>query len=274
MDLNLKTVFPYAFMIIQRIERAVCGTDELDIHFPHYIADAELRRPEHFTASIINFFCGVGIQQLVDTEGIFQFHVGPVIKRIPQTIRYGLGPPGELFVIATAAGDIFFRHAVGPHRSPLVVVAVKPYLCEIIEIMVACNQLGRKMAVIIVNRHLFRVLVIQNFGGFSLEQEIFSKEFSHLTLAVVMLNSRLLIFIILIRPLVGWFFELCHLLGPVGYLAFRFLKPLRALFGLFFLFLLDFSYPDCIGYPSYCNGWYSNQHKNFIRHGIFSWILS
>ena len=59
-------------------------------------------------------------------------------------------------------GDIILRGSVGPHDTPLIVVAkiaavrifsAQPYLCDVVKAAVLINLLRRDMAVVVYQRH-------------------------------------------------------------------------------------------------------------------------
>jgi len=125
----------------------------------------------------VDFFGGVRAQQLVlDVEGVLQLQMCPVIERIAEAVWDGLRPFLELFVVTRLAGDVFLGDAVGPHRAPFVVVAGQPGLCQVVEAGVGGDFLGGQVTVIIVDRHLRRVLVVESPCRFGLQQEIFAQK--------------------------------------------------------------------------------------------------
>src|SRR4029079_10618601 len=75
------------------------------------------------------------------------------------------------------AGAEFFSHAVGTHRAPFVVVAFKPDFKEVVEPAIFRDVLRRKMAMVVQDRLVFRVGVIQPSGGAGAQEEIFVDEF-------------------------------------------------------------------------------------------------
>ncbi|MBA7589109.1 hypothetical protein ES708_31184 [subsurface metagenome] len=77
-----------------------------------------------------------------------------MIKWISQAAGHGLCPLLELLIITRIAGAVAFGHTIGSHCPPFVVVAVKPNLGQILELMVVGDLLSRQVAVIIVDRHL------------------------------------------------------------------------------------------------------------------------
>ena len=69
-------------------------------------------------------------------------------------------PGQEGAIVGRMPGDIFFRHAVGAHGAPLVVIAAEPGMRQVAKARVAGHVSGRQMAVVVDDRHLRRVVVI------------------------------------------------------------------------------------------------------------------
>ncbi|MBA7710400.1 hypothetical protein ES703_119342 [subsurface metagenome] len=134
---------------------------------------------QQLVTSVINLACGIRSEQLVVyAEWILQLHVRPVIKWISQAAGYGLGPLLELLIITRIAGTVLFVDTIGSHCPPFVVVVVKPNLGQILELMVVGDLLSRQVAVIIVDRHLCRVLMVKGSRSLCLEKKIFCHKFS------------------------------------------------------------------------------------------------
>ena len=152
----------------------------------------------------------------------------PVIKRISETAWDGLGPFLELFIVACIAGDLFFGDSVCSQGPPFIVVAVQPGLRKVVELMVRGDQFGGKMAVIVVNGHFRRVLVVESPRRLGLEKKIFGNKLVHsrprflsaffwadnpdiltrtsiVALGVVVFGGRFAL----------WRLECCHFLSPV-----------------------------------------------------------
>ena len=73
----------------------------------------------------------------------------PVIEGIPQSVWHGCRPRlklGERFSIARAK---LFRHAVGPHGAPLVMITFEPDLEQIPEASILGDVARREMIVVV-----------------------------------------------------------------------------------------------------------------------------
>ena len=112
----------------------------------------------------------------MDAEDTGQLQMGPVIKGIAHRVRHGLGPLAELLEGGTGAGDVLLRHTVAAHGPPLVVVASKPELGDVTELVVLGYHLGHKVAVIVYNRQFLSAFVIKLFSSAVAEHEVFVDE--------------------------------------------------------------------------------------------------
>ena len=149
-------------MMLQRIGRIVGRADQHDVHLPHDAAGGELGLGELGVALAPNALGRVGAQQPVaDAQRPLQFQVRPVVQRVAERLRHGLGPLLELLPIRGVAGAIALRHAGRPHRPPLVVIAGKPDLRQILEAAVLGHLGGRKMAVVVDDRQIAGIAMIQ-----------------------------------------------------------------------------------------------------------------
>ena len=99
-----------------------------------------------------------------------------MIERVSHCVRNSLCPLLEFLIAAARSCDVLLRHTVASHGSPLVVVASEPDLCQVLELMVACNHFRDKVAVIVDDRHLLRTLVIKFAGEIIREHEIVVNE--------------------------------------------------------------------------------------------------
>lgn len=79
------------------------------------------------------------------------------------------------FAIARIAGAQPLRHAVGAHRPPFIVIAPQPDIVQVAEAGILRDLLRRQMAVVIENRLLCRVVMVQTPGKFAVQQEIFAQ---------------------------------------------------------------------------------------------------
>ena len=105
---------------------------------------------------------------------------GPVVQRVAHGIGNGLGPFLELFPVGSVlACTVAFVYAVGTHGAPLVVVASEPDFGQRTELVVVGHHLGDEVAVVVDNRHLGRMFVVERLCSFGLQQEVFIHKFLH-----------------------------------------------------------------------------------------------
>ena len=166
-------------VVFQRIDRVVGRTDRPNVAPPHQRLRRKRVGRQRGVAGVVNFTRRSGRQHPVDPEQPGQFEVRPVVQRIPHRIRNRFGPLPELLVIASGAGYILFRNAVGPHRAPFIMVAAEPCLGNTAETVVAGDHFRIEMTVIVDDRHLRSIPVIEFDGRIGRQHEIFSYERAH-----------------------------------------------------------------------------------------------
>ena len=115
---------------------------------------------------------GLLVQDIGDAEHALELQVRPVVHRVADAVLEGGGEGEPLVMPAGVAADVLLVHAVGEHHAPLVVVAAEHELADVGELVVLRDLCRRNVAVIVVDRHLFRVLVIQLLGHIIFQQEI------------------------------------------------------------------------------------------------------
>ena len=81
-------------------------------------------------------------------------------QRVADCIWNGFGPFLKFFKIGRLTCAVFLVDSIGSHRSPFVMVAVKPDLGQVLKLFVIRNLTRRNMAMIVENRHTGRVLVV------------------------------------------------------------------------------------------------------------------
>ena len=87
--------------------------------------------------------------------------MAPVIQRIADQLWKRFSPCLEFLSVGSVAGDVLFIDAVGTHLTPLVMVASKPYLGDVLELAVLADLLGIDMAVIVQNRHRLSIVMVK-----------------------------------------------------------------------------------------------------------------
>src|ERR1700741_4528485 len=109
-------------MVLQIVRWIIGGTDHGNLEF----FDDSLGR--EILKALVGLFpnarSGSLVEKLSDIEIPLQLEMGPMIERVADRSRNGLGVREEFVVIAGVTSDIAFRNAMSPHRSPFVVIAV------------------------------------------------------------------------------------------------------------------------------------------------------
>jgi len=125
--LYLKSALTGLDMIFQRVNGVVRSTHGFHVITAHHAAGRIFGLFQFLVTFVVDFTCGLGVQNLVNAECRLQLQVRPVIQRIAESIRYGFRPFLKLFPIGgVLAGTETFVHTVGAHGTPLVVVASQP----------------------------------------------------------------------------------------------------------------------------------------------------
>ncbi|MNV59154.1 hypothetical protein D3C71_1515640 [compost metagenome] len=101
----------------------------------------------------------------------------PMIERIPDNPRNGSRPCQELFIVTSITSNELLLYTICPHHSPFVMVAIKPSFGNIVERLVLINLLRTEVAMIVDNRHIFRMIMKQLNGGLARQQEVLIHEF-------------------------------------------------------------------------------------------------
>ena len=165
-------------VVFERVGRVVGRADQHHVHLPHDAAARELRAvPASRCTASPDALGRLGTEQPVaDAERALQFQVRPVVERIAERLRHGLGPFLELLPVRGVAGAEAFGHAGRAHRPPFVVIAVEPDLREVVEPVILGHLPRRQMAVVVDDRQIAGVAVIQFDGRIVLQQEILGDE--------------------------------------------------------------------------------------------------
>ena len=96
----------------------------------------------------------------------------PVIQRISDGALQSLRPFLEFLPVGRISCNIALFDSIRTHLTPFVMVAAHPYLGNIIKLSVFCDFLRTDMTVVIQNRHLCCILMIQHLRSFRLQKEI------------------------------------------------------------------------------------------------------
>ena len=176
-------------MVLKRVDGIVRRADNLHIVAAHQASCRVFGLLQHCRATVIYIACRRGREQTLLTKGSLEFEVSPVIERVAHRIGYGLGPLLKLLPVRCITRAVTLRHAICTHGTPLIVIAIEPYLRKRAETVIRGYILGIEMAVVIDNGHLRRMVVIEALGRRALQQEIrvvklfHNRDFKQLTLS-------------------------------------------------------------------------------------------
>ena len=171
--LHLKAVGGHLQVMLQRINRVVGRADRLHVVMLHQTASIELGLLQFLGADVVNLTSGRGVQELLNAEGGLQLEVCPVVERVAHRIGNRLGPLLELLPVGRVlTRAVTLIDTVRTHGTPLIVVTLEPNLREVVELMVRSHILGNQVAVVVDNRHLGRMLMIETLGCGRLQQKI------------------------------------------------------------------------------------------------------
>ena len=132
--LNLETIGCNLQVVLERINRIVCGADNLHIVVLHQATSKELRLLQLLGTDIVNLACSRRIEQLLNTKSGLELKVSPMVERVTHCIRNGLGPLLKLLPIGCIlACTIALIYAIGTHCAPLVVVTLEPNLRQVVK---------------------------------------------------------------------------------------------------------------------------------------------
>ena len=165
------------FVMFQVVNRIIRGADRRHPEASQNALGGEFGAGELLIRLLPDADSAGFIEQLINAEVALQFEMRPVIQRVAQRLRHG-GRPGLKFgQRGCVARAIHFRHAVGPHRPPLVMVAFKPDFKQVLELAIFRQIRRRQVAVIIKNRFAGGKLMIQPARGVRGQQKILVDEF-------------------------------------------------------------------------------------------------
>ena len=117
-----------------------------------------------------------------------KLEVGPVIHRVADCHLKSFCELDELVIRICVAGYEIFRNAVGAHDAPFVMVteigavcgaAAQPYFRDVVVAAIFVDLPRRNVAMVIDDRHLFRVCVEDVTRGLILQHEVFTHEWLH-----------------------------------------------------------------------------------------------
>jgi len=168
--------------MLQRIGRIVGGADDGNPELPEEPPGRVAGFREQLVAAVEDAPRAARLEQLRDAERALELHVRPVVERVAERVRHRPGPRLELLPVRSIPGAEALRDPVGAHRPPLVVIALQPDLGDRREAVILGDLRHREVAVVVDDRQVFRVAVVELRGHLGLEQEVVVDEGPHETL--------------------------------------------------------------------------------------------
>ena len=159
-------------VVLQVVGGIVGGAHRAHVHPGEQGPGTEGRRGELGVAGLPDHRRGAFAERLMDAEIALQLQVGPMVERVADQGRHGLGPGQEGAVIGLVPGDVLLGHAVGAHHAPLVVVAAQPGVGDGLEGGVVGHVRGGQVAVVVDDRHGLGVLEVQPPRTLVRQQEV------------------------------------------------------------------------------------------------------
>ena len=156
-------------MIAQIIRRIIGGAKQGHTGMNNEVSGAHVRRSKLLVAELPHLLRSITVQYTVVVKVTLKLQVAPVIQRISDGLFQSLRPLLEFFPVTGIPCNVAFLHTIGAHLAPFVMIAPQPYLCDILKAAVFGNLFGTDVTVVIQNRHLCRIIVIQNFRGLCLQ---------------------------------------------------------------------------------------------------------
>ena len=172
---------------LQIVRRVVGGADQLHVGPPDDLPHRQLL--ELLIALLVNLHGVVPVQGLGDAEVPLELQVRPVIQRIADQVGHGLRPLLELLRRRRVPRDILLRHPAGAHGTPLVVVSSQPHLRDAVVPLVLIDLHRIDVAVVVDDRHLRPVLVVQPLAGLGLQEKVFVHKGNHIDFPPILFGT-------------------------------------------------------------------------------------
>ena len=168
-----------SLVVAQVVDGVFGGGDQTHIAVLHAPAAGHVLFGDKLFGAVINFLCiGCG-QGFVDVEVALQLQCTPDVDGIAHQLGQNFGKLHVLFVVAGITGDVLLVDAKGAHTAPLVVVAAQPHLAQIFKLLVLGDLHGLQMAMVIDDRHMLCILVVEHLAGLIGEEQLFAETIIH-----------------------------------------------------------------------------------------------
>ena len=132
-------------------------------------------------AQVPDFLSGIAVQHALVAEEHMQLQIGPVVHRVADGHGQSLCKLLEALAVRLITGDVLFGHTIGTHHAPLIMIAevaavrvaaAQPHLSDVLKAAVLVDLTGRDVAVVVADRHIRSVVVVQMLRSGRLEHEV------------------------------------------------------------------------------------------------------
>ena len=164
---------------LQGVHRVVRRADELYVRLLDDAPDGHRLPGEDLVALVVDSLCGLPVELLGYAEVVLELEVCPVVERVADEPREGLGPGLEGDERVGGAGDLGLREAARAHLPPLVVVAAEPHLGNCLVAPVLRDVAWVDVAVVVDYGHLRGVAVVQRPRRRGVQQEVLVQKLLH-----------------------------------------------------------------------------------------------
>ncbi len=166
-------------VMLEGIRGVVGGADDGDPEVLQQSLGRESRIGQKRVAFLVDPPGASLVEDLGDPERALQLHVRPVVEGVAHRVGHRARPGLELLPVARAARDGMLRHAVRPHRAPLVMVTVEPDGGQGGEVMVGGDLIRRQVRVVVDDRQVADGVVVELLGELRLQEEVVAEEGLH-----------------------------------------------------------------------------------------------
>ena len=171
-DLRAERLFRDGEVVLEGVDGVVRRADHLHVRLLHEPARREVLPAQLRVALLPDLRRRRGRQALRHPEVARELEVGPVEERVLEQALHRGGERVELLLPGRVARHVLLVHAVRAHLAPLVVVAAQPHLGDVLPTLVARDLRRRQVAVVVDDRHLLRIAVVELLGRLRGQQEI------------------------------------------------------------------------------------------------------
>ena len=167
-------------LVVGEVARRVVGrADALHVHALDEALGGEVRRGQKRVGALPDLLGVLAADGEVDAKEAAELQVAPVVDRVADGALDSVDE-GQVLGVVVVAADHGLGRAVRAHEAPLVVVAeavvVEPDLGEVLVALVLVDLSGNEVAVVVDDRHLLRVAVVELARPLGVQQEVVAQK--------------------------------------------------------------------------------------------------